>query len=395
MSNARQLKKENTRSVIQVIRNSNEFTKPEIAQATGLTGATVQSIILKLEEIGLLNKCGFSCSNGGRKAQLYKVAENYRYVVGIALRTNKIVIGIFDFCMKMLCEKSCDWTLGDHSVEETIHAMNEFYQELVKENGLNREKIVAVGVNAPGPVDYKTGRILSLRGYSKWHNINLADELGRLMGMQVLVDKDVNSGILLIKQLEKSPNDANMLYISVEEGIGAGIMIHGEIYRGRHGVAGEIGHTTVQENGEKCNCGNVGCLELVSSDFAIISKSKEILGIPEDNNFTIEDAMKYCYMGNQEIEEVFKTATKYLAMTIRNSFMLYDPDEIYIRCKWLEINKKLFFRLIDDLYDDNTLIDRGNIKISLVNEEKFVLRSAAAIVWNYELESLDSNIFST
>lgn len=394
MSNARQLKKENTRSVIQVIRNSNEFTKPEIAQATGLTGATVHSIILKLEERGLLNKCGFSCSNGGRKAQLYKVAGDYRYVVGISLRTNKIVIGIFDFCMKMLCEKTCHWILGNYSVEETIHAMNDFFQELVEENNVNREKIVAVGVNVPGPVDYRSGKIRSLRGYSKWHNINLAEELGRLTGMQVLVDKDVNSGILLIKQLEKSSNDTNMLYISIEEGIGAGIMLHGEIYRGNHGVAGEIGHITVQENGEKCNCGNVGCLELVSSDFAIIKKSKEILGIAEEDNFTIEEAMEYCYGGRQEIEEVFKTATKYLATTIRNSFMLYDPDEIYIRCKWLEINKKLFFKLIDDLYDENTLIDRGNIKISLVNEEKFVLRSAAAIVWNYELESLDSDIFS-
>lgn len=395
MSNARQLKKENMRSVIQVIRNSDAFTKPEIAQATGLTGATVHSIILELEERGLLDKCGFSCSNGGRKAQLYKVANDYRYVVGIALRTNKIVIGIFDFCMKMLCERSYEWTLGDHSVEETVHAMNDFFLELVEENGLNRDKIVAVGVNVPGPVDYRTGRIFSLRGYSKWHNINLADELGRLMGMRVLVDKDVNSGILLIKQLEKSPSDANMLYISVEEGIGAGIMINGEIYRGNHGVAGEIGHTTVQENGEKCNCGNIGCLELVSSDFAIIRKARAILGLTEEEKFTVEEAMERSRGGEKDIEEVFVTATKYLATTIRNSFMLYDPDEIFIRCKWLELNKKLFFKLIDDLYDENTLIDRGNIKISLVNEERFVLKSAAAIVWNYELESLDSDTFSS
>lgn len=99
--------------------------------------------------------------------------------------------------------------------------------------------------------------------------------------------------------------------------------------------------------------------------------------------------------GEKDIEEVFVTATKYLATTIRNSFMLYDPDEIFIRCKWLELNKKLFFKLIDDLYDENTLIDRGNIKISLVNEDRFVLKSAAAIVWNYELESLDSDTFSS
>ncbi len=391
MSNATYLKKENIKQVVHAIINNELISVPKIAQVTELTGATVHGITSKLEAQGVLSKCGYSSSNGGRKAQLYTLNKDYKYLVGISIRTNKIAVGIFDFKMNLICKSEAYRDLGEKSVEETIHHIYSFLDKTIKESRVDHNKIASIGINVPGPVDYLAGKVIALRGYPKWHNINLAYQLKQLVGIPVYIDKDVSSGLLLIKQIYKCQDNSNVLYISIDGGIGASIMTGGQIYRGNHGVAGEIGHTTVQQNGERCNCGNIGCLELVSSDYAIIRKSKKILGIPDKQNFSIDDAIQKYKEGCSEINDVFIEATMYLATTIRNSFMIYDPDDIYIRCKWLEFNKTLLFKLIDELYDNNTLIDRGDVKISLIQEENFVLRSAAIIAWNNELHSIDTS----
>lgn len=391
MSNATYLKKENIKQVVLAIINNDLISVPRIAQITGLTGATVHGITTKLEAQGSLAKCGLSSSNGGRKAQLYTLNKDYKYLASISIRTNKIAVGIFDFKMNLIFKDVSYKDLGDTSVEETIHHIYSFLDKTIKESRVDYNKIASVGINVPGPVDYLAGNVVALRGYPKWHNINLAYQMEQLIGIPVYIDKDVSSGLMLIKQLYKCQNNSNMIYISIDGGIGAGIMIGGQSYRGNHGVAGEIGHITVQENGERCNCGNTGCLELVSSDYAIIKKSKKILHIPDEQYFSIDDAIQKYKDGCSEIKDVFIEATMYLATTIRNSFMIYDPDNIYIRCKWLEFNKALFFKLIDELYDNNTLIDRGDIKISLIQEDDFVLKSAAIIAWNNELRSIDTS----
>lgn len=397
MSNATQLKKDNIRQVLQIVRRKEAVSKPEIAQKTGLTGATVQGIIEELAEQGVLRKYGFSPSKGGRKAQLYGLNGEYRYVAGVALRTDRMLIGVFDFRMEMLRSVEHEWDLYGHSVEETIYSMADFLNHLLIESEIERELLAGIGINVPGPVDYVTGKVISLQGYQKWRNVDLTSRLRKIMGLDeekvCILDKDVNSGILLLKQLEKCPNLANILYISVEGGIGAGVIIGGQIYRGNHGVAGEIGHVTVQEDGERCDCGNVGCLELFSSDHAIIRKARKALKIADDARFTLDDAINSYREGLPGMGEIFAEATRHLATMIRNCFMIYDPDEIFIRCKWLDVNRALFFQLIDELYDNNTLIDRGDIKVSLVKENHFVLRSAAAIAWNNILESMDSEIY--
>lgn len=124
-----------------------------------------------------------------------------------------------------------------------------------------------------------------------------------------------------------------MIYLSVEGGIGYGVMIRGETYRGTHGVAGEIGHATVLNNHERCSCGNAGYLELVSSDFAIIRKCRQALKIPEETAVGIDDAIVAYRSGEQIVEEIFNTAIEYEATTIRNAFMLYDPDKAFVCCK--------------------------------------------------------------
>jgi predicted NBD/HSP70 family sugar kinase len=184
-----------------------------------------------------------------------------------------------------------------------------------------------------------------------------------------------------------------MLYFSVEDGIGAAVMFNGKVQRGNHGMVGEIGHTTVRENGKLCACGNYGCLETISSDIAIIDQACSILNVKKEK-INIDKLVEISNDGDKRIEKDFIEAAKCLAITLRNTFAMYDPDEIAINCRWLLGKKDLYFKMIDSLYDNNNLIDRRNTTIRMIDIDNFGLRSAAAIVATHEMESMESTIFS-
>jgi predicted NBD/HSP70 family sugar kinase len=160
-------------------------------------------------------------------------------------------------------------------------------------------------------------------------------------------------------------------------------------------MVGEIGHITVTGNGKKCKCGNYGCLETVSSDFAIIDRARNELGIKGKNPIMIDGLIEMANNGNKKMEMIFSDAADYLSISIRNVFAMYDPDEIVINCRWLLRKKDLYFKLMDSLYDDNNLIDRRNAAIKMVDIDDFGFKSAAAIVATHEMESMDSSVFKS
>ena len=386
MSDATKIKYENVQQVLQVFRSADRFTKAEITQETGLTGVTVNSIVSRLEAGGIVTNLGLSPSNGGRKASLFSLNRDYGLICGVSIRTTHIEVGLMDFSMTLKYSTRFEWQLGRHSVEETVNQIASFIRNILKEQGEGR--LLAVGVNVPGPSDYQNGEVLSLRGFPMWKHIPLARLLSDLLGVSVTVDRDVNSGVELIRQIERIKGLRNMIYIAVDGGIGCGVMINGRTYRGNRGIAGEMGHITMMNNHQRCACGNIGCLELSASDFAILRRCREVLHLDESVPLSVEDAVQLYRDGNEEMIETFQVAVSNLAVAIRNVFMLYDPDVAYLRCRWLNAEDPLYFRLLEEVYTGNTLLEQNSIRIVLLSEEHFVLRSAGVIAWDDILSRL-------
>ncbi len=380
MGNNSQLKRINVLQVLQWVKASeNGITKPELSANTGLTVTTIQNIIAELEEKGVVTSEGVSASNGGRKAQRYVLNHSYRYLVGVYLRTNRITVGIFDYNISLLHKTTLRTNLSDRSVEETIRIIAEQVMDAIQQWDIPKEQVAGIGINVPGPVDYENGRIITLRGYPGWKSILLKEPVSRMTGIMTFVDKDVYSGIMLLRWACVPNESENMFYLSVEDGIGSALMIGGKVYRGSHGVAGEIGHMTLEGNTRQCACGNIGCLETVASDFALIEQAQRQGLIPSKQDSGIEDLIKLAAEGNEEMRKIFQEAVDHLAIALRNVFVQYDPDEIVINCRWLQAQQKLYYRLTDSLYDDNNLIDRREVKIRLNTIQDFGLRSAGAI----------------
>ena len=379
MSDATKIKYENVQQVLQVFRSADRLTKAEITQETGLTGVTVNSVVSRLEASGIVANLGLSPSNGGRKASLFSINPDYGIICGVSIRTSHIAVGLMDFSMVLKYSTQFEWQLGRHSVEETVNQIATFIKNMMKEHGSGR--LLAVGVNVPGPANYHNGEVLSLRGFPMWKHIPLARLLSDALSVPVMVDRDVNSGVELIRQIERLKGGMNMIYIAVDGGIGCGVMINGLTYRGNRGIAGEMGHITMLNNHQRCACGNIGCLELSASDFAILRRCREVLHLDESVPLSVEDAVQLYRYGNEDMIAAFRQAVSDLAVAIRNMFMLYDPDVAYLRCRWLNAEDPLYFRLLEEVYIGNTLLEQNSIRIVLLKEEHFVLRSAGVIAW--------------
>lgn len=392
MGTVSQLKKNNVLRVLQTIRsNSTGITRPELAIKTGLTGTTVQNIINELEEKGVVLSEGAAVSIGGRKAQKFVINPRYSYLISVYMRVNKVVIGLYDYTINLIEKEHCKIDLSSNTVEETVLQISEMITALLTRKGISKSEVAGIGFSVPGPVDFERGVVITIRGYNRWTNISLKERLEKLLNIPTYVDKDVNSCVSFLKWIHAPGLIPNMLYISIEDGIGAALMINGTVYRGNHGIAGEIGHLTVDNNTTLCACGNKGCIETVASDFAIMDRVRKEMNMPRTPD--MDDVIKMATEGNTAVKNILREAVVPLSVMIRNTFLMYDPDEVFINCLWLQKNQDLFFELIDNLHDSTSLIGNSDLNISLIDIPNFGLKSAAAIVATHEIESPDSSVF--
>jgi glucokinase-like ROK family protein len=145
--------------------------------------------------------------------------------------------------------------------------------KMITENGLNKSRLFAIGMGVPGPVDNKAGMLVSPPIMPGWDGFPIIKAMqADFPRAKVMVDNDVNVMALGEKSNGAGKDIQNLIFIKIGTGIGAGIICHGEIYRGNNGCAGDIGHISVKKDGPMCHCGNTGCLEAVAAGPAIADR---------------------------------------------------------------------------------------------------------------------------
>mgnify|MGYP001263959547 CR=1 FL=1 len=191
--------------------------------------------------------------------------EDSRVVAGVDLGGTNLRVAVADQSGSTAGFLTCptEAFAGPDVIIDRIVSM--IRQSLVRAN-VEATELVAVGVGAPGPLDSVSGVIhnepTNLPG---WNGIRLADRLSEVLGVPVFLEKDANVAALAECVYGRNCGVANMLYITVSTGVGAGLILNGELWQGVHGTAGEFGHMTVDFEGPLCDCGNRGCIQEVAS----------------------------------------------------------------------------------------------------------------------------------
>ena len=399
MTNTGSLKKSNMLNVIQIIKEKGSITKPDIAALTGLTSASIHNFIQELSEKQIVLEEGVNVSNGGRKALLYRFNAKIRYIIGVYIALTNITACVYDLDFNEKTKSVRPIDLAANEVEYSIKCVIEEIEKAIITAGISPQSIAGVGITVPGPVNYEEGVVNKVVNAPNWKNIPLKSMIEKAIKLHVVVDKETSGIVLYDKWFHAEEKTRNLVHITITNGVGSGILINRQLYRGEHNIAGEIGHMCVNPNGGVCNCGNIGCIELYADNPHImgIVKSKlkegEQSSLSNINHISMEDILTAAAEKDLLATSVFRQASDYLVLVLGNIIKMFDPDEIIFDCYWLYKLPDMFSYIINKVFINNKMIDRTDIKINVEQIEDLFLKGSATLIYDELFNSYQTCTF--
>ena len=208
--------------------------------------------------------------------------------------------------------------------------------EALEEDGTAARRVRALGIGLPGPVDPVAGLVISPANLPGFRNVPLNRILTRATGIPSYLYHDAHLAALGEHRRGVARGASEMIYVTVSTGIGAGLLLHGELYAGAHGIAGEVGHIVVQRDGPLCTCGNRGCLEAIASGTGIARAACESApGTPGSALHGLEhphaeDVARAARAGDELANAILENAGTYLGLAMGNLVNLFNPELIVL-----------------------------------------------------------------
>ncbi|MEU3314319.1 ROK family transcriptional regulator [Streptomyces sp. NPDC006687] len=317
------LHRANLERVVRAVRLAGSLTQAEIARTTGLSAATVSNIVRELKEGGTVEVTDTSA--GGRRARSVSLSGDAGIVIGVDFGHTHLRVAVGNLAHQVLAEESepldvdASWVDGFDRAEALVG-------RLVAQIGVARDKVIGVGLGVPGPIDVESGTLGSTAILPGWAGINPRQELSQRLGVPVHVDNDANLGALGELVWGSGRGVRDLAYIKVASGVGAGLVINGQIYRGPGGTAGEIGHITLDESGPVCRCGNRGCLET----FAAARYVLPLLQGSHGPELTMEKVVELAREGDPGCRRVITDVGRHVGSGVASLCNLLNPSRIVL-----------------------------------------------------------------
>jgi len=251
--------------ILAQLRDDGPLSKAQLADRLAVSRTTIASEVARLAALGLARETGPAASRGGRRSTVVDLDPAIRFV-GISIGATGMSVGVTDGRLAVLGSRhlACDIRRGPEAVLAVALAG---VREVMADLGL--EKVTGAGVGVPGPVDFDRGVPVSPPIMPGWDGFPVRDTVARDLGCPALLDNDVNLLAIGEQHAGVARTTRDFLYVKIGTGIGCGIVLGGELYRGVDGCAGDIGHIRLDESGPTCACGNTGCLEAFSGGTAL------------------------------------------------------------------------------------------------------------------------------
>ncbi|MDE0591504.1 ROK family transcriptional regulator [Halocynthiibacter sp. C4] len=311
-------------AVIQAIASYGPISRASVAKQTGLSKQTVSEIVAALENDGWVQVVGQTEGNIGRRAVVYEIAPSAATVASVDLGGTKVRVALCDLTGKVLVERveSTHESGGIHVVDQIVRMIQSSAEE--PDSSFGKLRIAVIGV--PGVPDEKTGGILLAPNIKGIDQIDLAGSIEERLGVEVFVENDVNLAALGEHWLANSETDDNLVFISVGTGIGAGLVVGGNLLRGSTGGAGEIGFLPFGADPFDEESLSVGALERVAATNAIVELYHSLSGKKTDVPGVFDAAGAGDAAAAQTLDEVAKQIARGAAALVA----VVDPSSIIL-----------------------------------------------------------------
>lgn len=258
------------------------------------------------------------------------------FIAGIDIGGTKIAIAL----ETLQGEKIAVRRLPTNVEIEPYAVMETVLQAIAEMTDGNQGKLVAVGIGCPSPLDLENGLVMSPSNLRDWNNFPVVKLVRDRFMVPVVLDNDANTAALGEYVYGAGRGYRNVVYVTVSTGIGGGIILDGEIYHGVGASAGEIGHTIVQPDGVRCNCGSVGCLETISSGTHIARRARERLAggepslmnqiVQNIDQVTAETVVEAVRQKDKVATEIWEETCRFLSIGLGNIITVLAPEAVVI-----------------------------------------------------------------
>ncbi|MFP8944634.1 ROK family protein [Streptomyces fenghuangensis] len=317
------LHRANLERVVRAVRIAGSLTQAEIARTTGLSAATVSNIVRELKDNGTVEVTPTSA--GGRRARSVSLSGDAGIVVGVDFGHSHLRVAVGNLAHQVLAEESEPIDV-DASASQGFDRAERLVERLIEVTGFRREKVIGLGLGVPGPIDVETGVLGSSTILPGWAGTNPREELSSRLGVEVHVDNDANLGALGELVWGSGRGARDLAYIKVASGVGAGLVIDGQIYRGPGGTAGEIGHITLDESGPVCRCGNRGCLETFTAARYVLP----LLHSSHGPDLTMPEMVRLARSGDLGCRRVVADVGRHVGSGVANLCNLLNPSRVVL-----------------------------------------------------------------
>src|SRR5699024_2403668 len=388
--NQHQVKKQNKSLILETIMKNFPISRADIANQTGLNKGTVSSLVNDLLVEELIYESGPGKSSGGRRPVMLLFNQLAGCSIGIDLGVNYLLGVLTDLNGNILHQENINF--NNLTYEEIIDHLFKVIDLLVKAAPSTPYGIIGIGIGVPGIVR-KDGEVL-LAPNLNWKNVQLKSIIEETYNVPVIIENEANAGAYGEKKFGVGKNFNNIVYVSVGIGIGVGLILNRKLYKGNSGFSGEMGHMTINVNGDKCRCGNIGCWELYASEQALV-KNAERLGIKPvaDEELSLDSLIKLAENEDENTINLFAQIGDYIGVGINSIINTFNPEQIIIGNRMASarqwVSKSIKTRIVNQAMDFHQ--QDFNLNFSKLTTHSSALGAAAFSIENFFQNEIREN----
>jgi len=368
--------------VIDQVRRFGPISRKDIAINISLGASTITYIVDSLLKEKYFMEIGSGISDYGRKPVLLKFNQRRSYVIAIKIEENQINYGKFDLNAKML-DKTSHYFNPKDSIETIFQLMAEKIGQWIAADSLICS---GIGIAASGLVDQINKKII----YSpilEWEEVDFS-ALEEQLQVPIYLENDANTIAHAELWDGRGEQFQNFICVTIGVGVGAGIVVKNEIYRGEVGGAGEIGHIIIQRDGFLCYCGQRGCLEAYTSDRFIMDEAlrlKELKLSPMLNKMeqlTMDSILQAADSGDELVQEIYKRVGENLGIGLKSIVNFFNPGAIVLGGEGLRAKAYIIPAIEKELEDHFFARHSKKLEVILIDleENKWLMGAAAMVI---------------
>lgn len=331
----------NLATVLRYLRESGPLSRARLADLTGLNKTTVSSLVETLLEARLVHAVGLNASGSGRPATLLDLNPDAGYIIGLALGVDFILAVLTDLTGHVHWRRLLE-TDPAESQEVVLAQALSLVDEAQVASETYSAHLFGLGLATPGTVNVDEGVLISSPNL-QWRNVPFRQVFHDHTGLPVFVDNDANAGALAEHLFGVAQKAHDFIFIFAGVGVGGGLFLRGELYRGAWGFAGEIGHTNfmMEQYRTPCRCGNRGCWETFVNQYSIVERVRARLAARRNSllsqfqadphtSLTVPIIIQAADAGDVEAIEALQEAGAAMGLGIASLVNIFNPEMVVL-----------------------------------------------------------------